>query len=617
MKKALLLLAAILFTSSLFAQTGTIKGKVIDIKSGNPMGDAKIVVTGTGKETTSDNKGNFQILNLSAGKYELKCLYPGYDTLTVNNVFVKENSTTNIIFKLTIGEILVEEVEYFDYEYPPQSKSNKIRGGRSDEALFYMPPPSPQNWNTEEYDRITETGFKNVTAEPLSTFSIDVDAASYSNARRFITEGQMPYKDAVRIEEFINYFDYNYPEPEGDDPIAVYLEYSKCPWNKEANLVHIGLQSRKILSDEKPKQNLVFLLDVSGSMSDQNKLPLVKKAFKLLVSRLDENDYVSIVVYAGAAGVILEPTKGSDKETIISALERLQAGGSTAGGAGIRRAYDLAMEHFIKGGNNRVILATDGDFNIGVSSTSELDRLIEEKRETGIFLTTLGFGMGNYKDNRMEILADKGNGNAYYIDGVLEARKVFVNRLNATLFTVAKDVKLQVEFNPKNVKSYRLVGYENRRLENEDFDNDKKDAGELGSGHTVTALYEIIPADGTKRETDLKYQGERTPKKDYEDEILTVKIRYKEPDGDKSKLMSKVLYNDIENINETSENFRFAAAAAEFAMLLRDSEFKGSSSYDGVVKLAEGAKGEDKYGYRDEFLFLVKSVRNMIESGTR
>jgi Ca-activated chloride channel family protein len=469
------------------------------------------------------------------------------------------------------------------------------------------------NFNTEDYDRIYENEFLSVIDNPLSTFSIDVDAASYSNMRRFINNSQLPPADAVRIEEMINYFNYDYPEPEGDDPFSINMEVSECPWNVENKLVHVGLQAKKISMENLPPSNIVFLIDVSGSMQSPNKLPLLKSAYKLLTNELREKDRVAIVVYAGAAGLVLPSTSGTDKEKIIDAIEKLFAGGSTAGSAGIKLAYETAKENFIEGGNNRVILATDGDFNIGPSSDSELVRLIEEKREEGIFLTVLGFGMGNYKDSKMEKLADKGNGNYAYIDNILEAKKVLVNEFGGTLFTIAKDVKIQVEFNPAEVKGYRLIGYENRILNKEDFNDDKKDAGELGSGHTVTALYEIIPPESDYEfpsVDDLKYQN--TNKPDFSNnsgELLTVKFRYKKPDEDKSRLIVKALENDELDFDETSDNFRFSAAVAQFGMLLRDSKFKAESSFESVQALAKNSMGDDDFGYRLEFLQLVEKAK--------
>jgi Ca-activated chloride channel family protein len=475
----------------------------------------------------------------------------------------------------------------------------------------------PQH-NTEDYSPIAENGFKRVTDNPLSTFSIDVDAASYSNMRRFINNGQLPPKDAVRIEEMINYFNYNYEQPTGDDPFAINTEVTTAPWNDKHLLVQVGLQGKKIAMDNLPPSNIVFLLDVSGSMEAPNKLPLLKSSLKMLTNELRAQDKVSIVVYAGAAGLVLEPTDGNNKQKIMEALDRLEAGGSTAGGAGIRLAYEVAKKNFVKGGNNRVILATDGDFNIGESSDAGMQRLIEEKREEGVFLTVLGFGMGNYKDSKMELLADKGNGNYAYIDTMKEAKKVLVSEFGGTLFTIAKDVKIQVEFNPAHVQGYRLIGYENRLLNDEDFNDDKKDAGELGSGHTVTALYEIIPTGVEsafiKSIDPLKYQENKVAVNANSTELLTVKFRYKAPDGDTSKLITETVKKGA---RIASENLNWASAVAGFGMLLRDSEFKGNLDYKKVLSIATGAKGTDEHGYRAEFIQLVQLAETMDQKVAR
>jgi len=484
---------------------------------------------------------------------------------------------------------------------PPQSSDSEMISADKNEEIH----------NTEEYDAIHESKYLDVSKNALSTFSIDVDKASYGNIRRFITSGQMPEKDAVRIEEMINYFSYDYQEPKGEDPFAVNTELSKCPWNDQHRLLHIGIQGKNISTENLPPSNLVFLIDVSGSMDEQNKLPLLKSAFRLLVNQLRGKDKIAIVVYAGAAGVVLSSTPGNQKDIILSAIDKLEAGGSTAGGEGIELAYKIAKENFKESGNNRVILATDGDFNVGTSSNAEMEKLIDQKRETGIFLTVLGFGMGNYKDSKMEILADKGNGNYAYIDNILEAEKVFVKEFGGTLFTIAKDVKIQVEFNPAKVKAYRLIGYENRALKNEDFNDDKKDAGELGSGHTVTALYEIIPANNGENVSgidELKYQKQQINPKAYDSkEIITLKLRYKLPNGDQSKLIQKPVMDENINFNETSNNFKFSSAVAEFGLILRNSEYKGKSNLVDVIKLAESSKGKDKEGYRAEFIKLVHS----------
>ena len=473
------------------------------------------------------------------------------------------------------------------------------------------------SFSTEEYNRIYENQFLEARKNPLSTFSIDVDTASYSNARRYLNRGLRPPKDAVRVEEFINYFDYHYPNPEDSaHPFSVTTELGECPWSKGSHLLHIGLRGKEIARDVQPPSNLVFLLDVSGSMNDPHKLPLLQDAFSTLVDQLSEQDRVGIVVYAGAAGVVLEPTEGSNKQAIVSAIRRLKAGGSTAGAQGIQLAYRLAERHFIPQGNNRVILATDGDFNVGVSSTSELIRLIEKKRDAGVFLTVLGFGTGNYKDHRMEQLADKGNGNYYYIDSKKEAEKVFIQDLQGTLFTIAKDVKIQIEFNPAHVKAYRLIGYENRKLKKEDFNNDKIDAGEIGSGHTVTALYEIIPQGAAFRGAKvdpLKYQEnkEEDTVGEYSNELATLKLRYKKPESSSSKLITTPIETEHLELPDTSRSFRFSAAVAGFAMLLRDSEHKGASSYELAEDLAENSLGEDPFGLRKEFLTLIQKAKRI------
>lgn len=464
---------------------------------------------------------------------------------------------------------------------------------------------NPEFFSTEEYNRIYENTFFSVLDNPQSTFSIDVDTASYANIRRFINQGQFPPKDAVRIEEMINYFNYDYPVPEGDKAFSINTEVAECPWNKANKLVLIGLQGEKIETENLPPNNLVFLIDVSGSMHSSDKLPLLKKALILMVDQLREEDRISLVTYAGHSAVVLDSASGREKHKIITAIDNLEAGGSTAGSAGIERAYQIAKQNYLQEGNNRIILATDGDFNVGVSSTGDLVRIIEEKRKEGIFLTILGFGTGNYKDSRMEELSNKGNGNYAYIDNLLEAKKVLINELGGTLLTIAKDVKIQLEFNPAKVKEYRLIGYENRVMENKDFDDDLKDAGELGAGHSVTALYELVLVDDSKinLSSDLVYQETLIKEEAYlNNELLTIRLRYKEPDETVSQLITTALIDHDQNTAGASENFRFAAAVVQFGMLLRDSEFKGDASYQSVINLAKEAKGKDEYGYRAEFI---------------
>jgi Ca-activated chloride channel family protein len=494
---------------------------------------------------------------------------------------------------------------------PGNASSIRIRGSA---APGIGQPEYTEDFNTEGYDHITENRFLAVSDNPLSTFSIDVDAASYSNVRRFLNQGQLPPAGA---EEMINYFHYDYPQPVNDQPFSINTEISDAPWNKDHKLVMIGLQGKKIATENLPASNLVFLIDVSGSMNMPNKLPLVKASLKMLVDQLREQDRVAMVVYAGAAGLVLPPTNGREKTKIKEAIDRLDAGGSTAGGAGLRLAYKTAQEYFIKSGNNRVILCTDGDFNIGESSDDAMERLVEDERKSGVFLTVLGYGMGNYKDSKMQKLADKGNGNHAYIDGMSEAKKVLVNEFGGTLFTIAKDVKLQIEFNPAKVQGYRLIGYENRMLAKEDFNNDKKDAGELGSGHTVTALYEVIPV-GVKdtflgKVDDLKYQRNKNKNRSAGgDEILTVKFRNKAPDGDISKLIGHPVTDNRLAIANTSDNFRFAAAVAEFGMLLRNSEFRNEASIGNVIRMAKKAKGADEEGYRSEFVRLAENAQSLM-----
>ncbi len=473
---------------------------------------------------------------------------------------------------------------------------------------YYASQGSLSYQNNENYSHITSNSFKNVTDEPLSTLSIDVDTASYAHMRRYLQNNQLPPVDAIRIEEMINYFSYNYPQPNGDDPMTIITEISDAPWHNEHKLVHIGIQGKQIDMSKAPASNLVFLIDTSGSMRDD--IWLVKRSLEMLVDNLREEDSISIVAYAGSAGLVLRPTSGSNKRTILQAINRLQSGGSTAGGAGIELAYRMAKKNFIHDGNNRVILATDGDFNVGVTSEGNLTRLIEKKREDHIFLSVLGFGYGNYQDSIMEQLADKGNGNYSYIDNLLEAKKVLVKEMGGTLFTIAKDVKIQVEFNPAKVKSYRLIGYENRLLNKEDFNDDKKDAGELGSGHTVTALYEITLFDSQESTSNvdaLKYQTTITNESAKDsNEILTVKLRYKSPEGNNSQLITMPVTEIFIEFDESSDDFRFSSAVAAFGMLLRDSEFKGDLSYKKIQEIARQSKGKDLQGYRSEFVRLIE-----------
>ena len=524
-----------------------------------------------------------------------------------------ERDTTTADFQLTVDVNRLSEVTVtgvgsgsttVSYGNPATSLAFTVDGARQ-----HIPGRNRPVDNTESYDRIVDNPFLGARVNPLSTFSIDVDRASYSNVRRFVTQGQRPPKDAVRIEELVNYFTYEYPDPDNRHPFSVTTEVARAPWQSDHLLVRIGLQARRLSPASLPPSNLVFLIDVSGSMNDPYKLPLVKESLKLLVRQLREQDRVAMVVYAGAAGLVLPSTSGDRKEEIVGALDRLEAGGSTAGGAGLRLAYEVARRNHMPNGNNRVILATDGDFNVGASSDAEMERLIEEKRGQGTFLSVLGFGMGNYKDSKMETLADKGNGNYAYIDDIVEARKVLVDEMAGTLLTLAKDVKLQVEFNPQRVESYRLIGYENRMLRKEDFDDDKKDAGEIGAGHSVTALYEIVPKGSGERATPsepLRYQTVATTAGP-DDELLYVKLRYKLPDASTSRWLDHVIPSS--RPGNGSEDLRFAASVAAFGMILRDSEYRGSATLDAVLALARGALGEDEGGYRREFVKLVEQVK--------
>ncbi|NOQ25666.1 MAG: DUF3520 domain-containing protein [Bacteroidales bacterium] len=606
----LILILAVLLNCSLSART--IKGTVISLEDNLPIPAVSVVLkTNPGIRTTTDIDG---IYSIQANDY---------DILVFSFVGMK-NEEVNVGTKIIINVALESEVLEMDevvvlafgvkrdkkaLGYSTQS-TGRISRPKKEYAnyaapIIYMPT---EDFNREGYSAIHENGYKEAIKTPLSTFSIDVDAASYSNMRRFLNNGQKPPMDAIRIEEMINYFNYDYPQPDNGHPFAIIQELANCPWNNENMLLHIGLQGEKIAMDNLPASNIVFLIDVSGSMSSPDKLPLLKKAFKMLVSQLRKEDRVAIVVYAGNSGLVLPSTSGTQKQTIINSLEKLQSGGSTAGAAGLKLAYKVAAENFIEDGNNRIILATDGDFNVGQSSNAEMERLIEKERERGTFISVLGFGTGNYMDDKMETIADKGNGNYAYIDNIMEAKKVLVNEFGGTLFTIAKDVKIQIEFNPQIVESYRLIGYENRLLNDEDFEDDKKDAGELGSGHTVTALYEIKLANtGSLKKNDLKYQTAKLNTLAKEgDELATVKFRYKKPKGTKSILLEEIIPYTNNYANDMSDNFRFSAAVAGFGMLLRNSEYKGNTTHKSIIDLATNAKGKDQEGYRSEFIQLIK-----------
>ena len=599
-----------------FAESVTITGMVTD-ENGQPMAGVTITSKPGTVTAVTDYNGKYKIVIGNEAR-KLEFTIPGYKT-------VIENISGRAVINVAMIPETVRVDDYAPVKYEKRRDSEAKSLGAAVAAPYAGMAYESQitfnrynnNFNTEGYASVNENGFKNVLNNPLSTFSIDVDNASYSNIRRYINMGQLPPADAVRIEEMINYFKYDYPEPSGEHPFSVYTEMAVCPWNRNHQLLHVGLKGKSIDKSALPPSNIVFLIDVSGSMNDQNKLPLLKSAFALLVNELRPQDRVAIVVYAGAAGLVLESTPGNRKETIMAAIDNLQAGGSTAGGAGLKLAYVEARKNFIKGGNNRIILATDGDFNVGESSNGGMERLIEEKREEGVFITVLGFGMGNIKDDKMEIIADKGNGNYSYIDNLQEARKVLVREFGGTLFTIAKDVKFQIEFNPAKVQSYRLIGYENRLLNDEDFNDDRKDAGEMGSGHNVTALYELVPAGSDEKLPSvdpLKYQQSETRVSKGNTislEYLTVKIRYKKPDSNSSILFDKPVKGPVRSIESASENLRFAAAVSEFGMLLRDSEFAGSSTLESAVSLAGSSKGEDEDGYRAELIRLMKTVKDM------
>ncbi|ACU58694.1 vWA domain-containing protein [Chitinophaga pinensis] len=594
-------------------QSFKITGRVTDHNNNQPLAGVTIRIRGKGSNsgTITNIDGRFEMLIDTTTVVDV--MYIGYKTKTLT--LRKGRSRSSYMIQLDpVNTSLQEDVVVNAMIVPEAPKT--VAG--SPVVNAYMKSASPAfygsrapQFNTEDYSPVNENRFHTVASDPLSTFSIDVDRASYSNVRRFLNEGNMPPVDAVRVEEMINYFDYKYSNPTGNTPVAVRTDMAICPWNTAHQLVRIALKGKDVAKDNLPPSNLVFLIDVSGSMSDAKKLPLVKQAFKLLVNQLRPVDRVAIVVYAGAAGLVLPSTSGDHKTAILDALDKLEAGGSTAGGEGVQLAYKTATEYLLKSGNNRVIIATDGDFNVGPSSDGELQRIIEKKREKGIFLSVLGFGMGNYKDNKLELLADKGNGNYAYIDNFEEARRTFATEFGGTLFTIAKDVKLQVEFNPKYVQSYRLVGYENRLLNNEDFNDDKKDAGDMGAGHTVTALYEVVPVGvqtGQPAVDPLKYQ-QNQPVSGDNTEVLTVKLRYKNPADTSSQLISQVLHWKRQDISAAPEDFRMATAVADFGLLLRNSEHKGNASYEQVLKLAGNARGTDEEGYRAEFIQLVKKAQ--------
>lgn len=599
------LLVAIISLGNVNAETFIVKGKVTDAADGSGIIGCTVQVKGTTRSTITNVDGEYTI---RADKGErLVFSYIGYEKQEA------EVKSERLNIRLKTSSQVLEECVVVGYG---TQKMVSLCG-----AVGHVTPGImasrmyADGMNAEEYKEIAENNFKTVSESPLSTFSIDVDAASYSNMRRYINKGELPPADAIRTEELINYFSYDYPQPTGNDPVKITTEVGACPWNVKHRLVRIGLKAKEIPTDKLPVSNLVFLIDVSGSMYGPQRLGLVQSSLKLLVNNLRDEDRVAIVVYSGSAGEKLPSTSGSDKQKIREAIDELTAGGSTAGGAGIKLAYKIAKQNFVKGGNNRIILCTDGDFNVGVSSDEGLEKLIEQERKSGVFLTVLGYGMGNYKDSKMQVLAEKGNGNHAYIDNLQEANRVLVNEFGATMHTVAKDVKLQIEFNPSQVQAYRLIGYESRLLKDEDFNNDAKDAGEMGAGHTVTAFYEVVPAgiksDFTGKVDDLKYQKTKpTPAAtNNSKELLTVKLRYKAPDGNTSKKIEQPLIDD--NKEKVSSDFRFASAVAMFGQLLRDSDFKGAATYDKVISLAKTSLDNDEKGYRREFIRLAETAEGL------
>ena len=626
--------------------TGRVEGHVRD-QAGAPIAHAQVFVVGTALHVLTDSAGGYVLPAVPEGRATLRAAFIGYKSVQTT-ITVRAGRTTTQDFKLEQSAVQISELTVVTDEAAAASKDPRTQQGgvaagrveaaerqnqsrdqgglvprgarvpedrkRSVDGVPYEPwRVQREPGNTEAYALIQENRFLAAESNPLSTFSIDVDAASYSNVRRFLSEGMLPPADAVRLEELVNYFPYTYPDRTGRHPFAVTTEVGPSPWAPDHRLVRIGLQAKRLATRDLPPSNLVFLIDVSGSMKTWDKLPLVKQAFCALVEKLRPEDRVAIVVYAGAAGLVLPSTSGADKATILAAIDRLEAGGSTAGGAGIKLAYDVARENYLPEGNNRLILATDGDFNVGVSSDAEMIRLVETRREEGTFLTVLGFGTGNLKDTKMEQMADKGNGHYAYIDSFREAKKVFVREFGGTLFTVAKDVKIQVEFNPARVQAYRLLGYENRLMAREDFADDKKDAGEMGAGHAVTALYEVVPVGArpvalggdslTYQKVSLRPSAQRSS------ELMTVRLRYKDPDGTRSRLLSTAIVDRGGSV--ASRDLRFASAVAAFALVLRNSENKGQASYEMVLALARDARGEDPEGYRGEFISMVERARTL------
>ncbi|MEL6834271.1 MAG: von Willebrand factor type A domain-containing protein [Bacteroidota bacterium] len=638
-KLALSIPLLLLLPALLLAQSGIIKGQVTELETGRPLVYAAVALFENGtarkvRETVVD--GNYVLNTIPTGVYSLEVHYLGFETFKMDSISVKEDEIITLNIGLEKKDLTLEAVVVREYRMPVikkdcsysvttlESDHISVRGSRNSATNYYIDgkrvqgqlsgsttaPASPQlskqgltpaatsqeSQSANEFGQRVENSFLSPEQERFSTFGVDVDRAAYSIVRSYLQRGQMPPAQVVRTEEMVNYFEYDYLQPEDEHPFAVHSEIAVCPWDAEHLLLSVALQGEHKSLQELPLSNLTFLLDVSGSMGAANKLPLVKQSIEFLLDRLRPEDQVAFVVYAGAAGVVLPPTKVAEKETILTALQNLKSGGSTAGGRGIRLAYELAREYFVEDGNNRVVLATDGDFNVGISSESALEALIEEEKKSGVFLTTLGFGFGNLKDNRLERLADKGNGMYAYIDTPEEAHKVFGEELTGSLYTIAKDVKLQLEFSPKSVKSYRLVGYENRLLAKEDFDDDTKDAGEIGAGHSVTAIYEIIP------NTDVEQQVE----------LGRLELRYKQPDEDQSQLMVHELTQEVRSFEATSCNFRWATAIAAYSLVLQDSKYAGMADMRLVQQLAESALGDDPYGIRAAFLHQLPTTEEVM-----
>lgn len=592
-----------------------VKGRVTDGQSGRGLSGATVTNLQTKESKVTDREGNYQI-HVATGTDVLEFRALGYLTRRVS---VNGKSKVDAVMAADLHTL--EEVVVLGYGTAVKTNSSPVMALSAKQTYFggsgiFI---RGQQSSQESYQKIKENKFINPLKEPLSTFAADVDAASYSNVRRFINSGSLPEKDAVRVEEMINYFQYRVAGPKNGEPVNILTELSKAPWNSTHQLMRVTLKAKDIPTDQLKASNLVFLIDVSGSMMGPGRLPLVKSSLKMLVDQLRDIDRVAIVTYAGSAGVKLESTAGSQKMKIKTAIDELEAGGSTAGAAGIKKAYEIARQNFIQGGNNRIILASDGDFNVGQSSDESMEELISSESKSGVFLTVLGYGMGNLKDSKMEILADKGHGNYAYIDNISEARKAMVTEFGGTLFTVAKDVKIQVEFNPSYVQAYRLVGYENRLLEAEDFNNDQKMGGDMGVGHMVTALYEIVPVGVSSaiagNVDPLKYQAEQKASLGkMNGELATVKFRYKEPEGSKSKLQQKTVEAKAVEIEKASEDLRFASAVAELGMLLRDSDFKQRASFESLIARAKAAKGSDEEGYRAEFIRLAENARDLLKS---